>query len=171
MERRLAAHVMTCILALGCRPAESDSPTNDVHGTRVIRWASASSGPDILFVGGPSGAPPGCFRTLYPAQANLGRDVPPSFDGHAEFPVETYERMDALFTEEVETELRADSDRLRARPPREVPLGSFLDLEHAASPPGTPLDVRLPVDETASTVTLDLLGRLLPLLDAHCPHP
>ena len=67
--------------------------------------------------------------------------------------------------------LRGDSERLRSRPSGDVRLGDFLDLEHVPFARGTRLDVRLPLDETASGVTLDLLGKLLPLIDGHCPHP
>jgi hypothetical protein len=171
MRRGLTTHVLTGILVVGCRSVEGDTPAGEVYGTDVIRWASASSGPDILLVGGPSGAAPRCIRTLYPAQANMGMDGPPSFNGISGFPDDAYAAVDALFTDEVEAVLRGDSDRLRARPPADVHPGSFLDLEHTPLPPRTRLDVRLPVDETASSVTLELLAKLLPLLDAHCPHP
>jgi len=64
MGRRLAARVLTGILAVGCQSVEGDPPASDVHGIGVIRWAFAASGPDILFVGGPPGVTPGCFRTI-----------------------------------------------------------------------------------------------------------
>jgi hypothetical protein len=71
----------------------------------------------------------------------------------------------------VETVLRGDSDRLRSRPSGDVRLGDFLDLEHVPLAGGDRLAVRLPLDETASDTTLQLLGKLLPLIDGHCPHP
>ena len=63
------------------------------------------------------------------------------------------------------------SDLLAARPPGDVRPGHFLDLGQVTVPRRTPLDVRLPLDDTTSAVTLELLGRLLPLIDGHCPHP
>ena len=163
--------VLTGVLAVGCQSIEGDSPADDVYRTTVIRWASVSTGPDILTVGGPAGAAPRCFRPMFPAQANVSIDVPASFNGSSDFPAETYAAIEALFTDGVEGVLRGDSDRLRSRPPGDVQLGTFLDLAHVPLPPGTRLEVRLPLDETASDVTLELLRTLLPLVDGHCPHP
>jgi len=171
MTRRLTVFVLTGALAIGCQSVEGDSPASDGYGTTVVRWASALAGPDILTVGGPAGAAPRCFRTMFPAQANVSIDVPASFAGSSAFPAETYAAIEALFTDEVVTVLRGDSDRLRSRPPGEVRLGNFLDLAHVPLPSGTRLEVRLPLDETASDVTVELVRTLLPLVDGHCPHP
>lgn len=164
----------TCVLSVGCHGGEADAPANDARHTAVIRWSSASSGPDLVTVGGPATATPRCFRTIFPATANMAAapsEVPPAFNGASDFPAEAYAEIEALFTADVETVLRSDSDRLRARPSGEVRLGEFLDLGHVTTQRRTPLDVRLPLDETASAVTRELLGTLLPLVDAHCPHP
>ncbi|HZJ52958.1 MAG TPA: hypothetical protein VFD38_02375 [Myxococcaceae bacterium] len=175
MTGRSAVGVLMGVLALGCQSLEGDTPADAVPGTRLVRWSSASSGPDIVSVGGPAGAAPRCFRTTLPARANVSTDVStdisPLFAGASEFPAETYAAIEALFTDDVEAVLRSDSDRLRARPPGEVRLGHFLDLEHVGFPRRTWLDVRLPLDETASDLTRELLRTLLPLVDAHCPHP
>ena len=122
MTRRLTVFVLTGALAIGCQSVEGDSPASDGYGTTVVRWASALAGPDILTVGGPAGAAPRCFRTMFPAQANVSIDVPASFAGSSAFPAETYAAIEALFTDEVVTVLRGDSDRLRSRPPGEVRL-------------------------------------------------
>jgi hypothetical protein len=175
MTGRIAMGVLTGILALGCQSLEGDQPVDDVPRTTLVRWNSASSGPDIVSVGGPAGAAPRCFRTTLPAPANVSTDVPtdvaPVFAGASEFPAETYAALEALFTDDVDAVLRSDSDRLRARPAGEVRLGHFLDLEHVGFPHPSQLSVRLPLDETASDVTRELLRTLLPLVDAHCPHP
>jgi hypothetical protein len=172
MRGRLVVVVWTGVLSVGCQAVEGDVPPDDGRRTTVIRWSSAVSGPDIVTVGGPAAAAPRCFRTIFPVQANVNTDVvPPAFNGYSDFPPETYAAIEALFTDEVDTVLRGDSDRLRSRPAGAVRLGDFLDLEHVPVVRGTPLAVRLPLDQTASDVTLELLGKLLPLIDGHCPHP
>ena len=171
MRGRFVVVVWTGVLAVGCHSIEGDVPADDGRRTTVIRWSSAVSGPDIVTVGGPTAAAPRCFRTIFPAQANVRTDVPPAFNGYSDFPPETYAAIEALFTDEVDAVLRSDSDRLRGRPSGAVRLGDFLDLEHVPVVRRTPLAVRLPLDRTASDVTLVLLGKLLPLIDGHCPHP
>jgi hypothetical protein len=171
MRGRFVVVAWTGVLAVGCQAIEGDPGPDDGRRTTVIRWSSALSGPDIVTVGGPTAAAPLCFRTIFPVQANVRTDVPPAFNGYAGFPEETYAAIEALFTDEVDTVLRGDSDRLRSRPAGDVRLGDFLDLEHVPVVRGTRLAVRLPLDRTASDGTLDLLGKLLPLIDGHCPHP
>jgi hypothetical protein len=174
MTGRFAAGLVSGVLAIGCQSGDEDTPADVGPHTTVIRWSSASSGPDIVSVGGRTTSAPRCFRTIFPATANVAQapsDVPAAFNGASDFPAEAYAEIDALFTDDVETVLRSDSDRLRARPASEVRLGAFLDLGHVATQRRTPLDVRLPLDQTASAATRELLGTLLPLVDAHCPHP
>ena len=171
MRGRFAVVLGMGVLAVGCQAVEGDAPADDMRRTTVIRWSSSVSGPDVVTVGGPTAAAPRCFRTIFPAQANVRTDVPPAFNGYSDFPAETYAAIEALFTDEVDTVLRRDSDRLRSRPSGDVRLGEVLDLQHVPVVRGTRLDVRLPLDETASDGTLELLGKLLPLIDGHCPHP
>jgi hypothetical protein len=171
MTGRIAVGMLTGVLALGCQSIEGGQPIDDVRRTTLVRWSAASSGPDIVTVGGPAAAAPRCFRTTFPARANLSTDLPPAFNGSSDFPAATYAAIEALFTDDVEAALRSDSDGLRARSPGDVRLGDFLELEHVTFPRRTRLDVLLPLDETASDVTRELLRTLLPLVDAHCPHP
>ena len=171
MRGRFVVALWTGALAVGCQAVEGSTPADEGRRTTVIRWSSVASGPDIVTVGGPASAAPRCFRTIFPARANVSTDVPPAFNGYSDFPEETYAAIESLFTDQVETVLRGDSDRLRSRPSGDVRLGDFLDLEHVPVAGGDRLAVRLPLDETASDTTLQLLGKLLPLIDGHCPHP